>query len=88
MTGKVYIVTGANTGIGYETTTALVKMGATVVMACRSRSKANSAKESIEAVVKCAASKLLVIDLDLCNYKSVRSFVKQFNETGRDFSEK
>lgn len=41
--GKIYIITGANTGLGYETTKALVKRGATVVMGCRSVEKGNAA---------------------------------------------
>lgn len=44
---KVYIVTGANTGIGYETAKALVKMNATVIMACRSAERANQAKNDL-----------------------------------------
>lgn len=44
---KVYIVTGANTGIGYETTKALLKMNATVIMACRSAERANQAKNDL-----------------------------------------
>ena len=36
LTGKVYIVTGANTGLGFETTKALITRDATVIMACRS----------------------------------------------------
>lgn len=44
--GKIFIVTGANTGLGFETTKALVSRGATVIMACRNEDKAN------EAVVK------------------------------------
>lgn len=34
--GKVAIVTGANSGIGLETTKALLQQGGTVIMACRS----------------------------------------------------
>ncbi len=44
---KVYIVTGANTGIGFETAKALVKMNATVIMACRSAERANQAKNDL-----------------------------------------
>lgn len=35
LTGKVYIVTGANSGIGYDTALQLAHMNATVVLACR-----------------------------------------------------
>ena len=34
-TGRIAIVTGANSGIGYETAMALTGKGATVIMACR-----------------------------------------------------
>ena len=37
LTGKVVVVTGANTGIGYETAKALGVMGAHTILACRSQ---------------------------------------------------
>ena len=46
-TGRTFIVTGANTGLGYETTMMLAKKGAKVIMACRNMSKANAAKANI-----------------------------------------
>ena len=51
--GKVAVVTGANTGIGFRTATNLAKCGATVVFACRSESRARAAmtvvSEELEA---------------------------------------
>ncbi len=41
--GKVMIVTGANSGLGFETTKELSRKGAKVVMACRNPKKANNA---------------------------------------------
>ncbi|RYG96856.1 SDR family NAD(P)-dependent oxidoreductase [archaeon] len=58
LTGKVYIVTGANTGIGYETAKHLVRMNGTVVMACRSADRAQEAKDKIIHETKCAPSKV------------------------------
>lgn len=78
--GKVYIVTGSNQGCGYETTIALVSMGATVVMACRSEEKANKAKQEILEKTKVSESKLIVLKLNLSSFDSVRSFVKSFKE--------
>ena len=48
-TGRTAIVTGANTGIGYETALALVRKGATVVLACRDVAKADAAVARIMA---------------------------------------
>ena len=49
-TGKTIIVTGANTGIGYETALALYEAGAHVVLACRSMDKAKEAQKKLEAI--------------------------------------
>lgn len=46
-TGKIAIITGANSGIGFETAKALAKMGMTVVMACRNLEKAEEAKKKL-----------------------------------------
>lgn len=40
LSGKVAVVTGGNTGIGYETAKALAVMGAHTIIACRSEEKA------------------------------------------------
>ena len=45
--GKIAIVTGANIGLGFETTIGLVKKGAKVIMACRNLQKAEQAKKEI-----------------------------------------
>ncbi|MFD0363546.1 oxidoreductase [Nocardia sp. GCM10030253] len=45
--GRIAVVTGANTGIGFETARALAEHGATVVLACRSREKAEAAANRI-----------------------------------------
>ena len=40
LSGKVAIVTGANTGIGYETAKALARLGAHIIIACRTKERA------------------------------------------------
>ena len=47
--GKHFIVTGANTGLGYATTRELAKMGAKVTLACRSADKGQQAIDKIKA---------------------------------------
>lgn len=80
--GKVYIVTGSNTGIGFVAAKNFAEMGATVILACRNLEKAKAAREELLATVKCAPSKLIVIKLDLCGFDSVRKFVKEFRALG------
>jgi NAD(P)-dependent dehydrogenase (short-subunit alcohol dehydrogenase family) len=44
MSGKTVIITGANGGIGRETTLALAKCGARIIMACRNLTTAEQVK--------------------------------------------
>lgn len=46
--GKHFVVTGANTGLGYVTTRELAKMGAKVTLACRSAEKGQQAVDKIK----------------------------------------
>ena len=82
--GRTIIVTGANTGLGYETTITLAKKGAKVIMACRNVSKANKAKKSIEKQVPKAD--LEVMEIDLSNLNSVRKFAQEFQEKHDELS--
>lgn len=75
-TGRVAIVTGANSGIGYETAKALAGKGATVVLACRNLEKADIAAGEIRLGNKDA--NLDIIHLDLADLGSVRQFAETF----------
>ena len=75
-TNRIVIVTGANSGIGYETAKALAEKGATVIMACRNLDKANSAQQTIQEQVSHA--QLDIIQLDLADQASVHQFVVEF----------
>jgi NAD(P)-dependent dehydrogenase (short-subunit alcohol dehydrogenase family) len=57
LSGRVYVVTGANSGIGMMTTAALVSRGAEVHMLCRSRERAEQAREDIAAMCASARGK-------------------------------
>lgn len=76
--GRIAIVTGANNGIGFETTLAMAKYGFKVIMACRNMSKAEKAKTEILQQVPNAD--LDILSLDLSDLESVRSFAKEFKE--------
>src|SRR5437868_2955888 len=77
--GRVVIITGANSGVGYESAIALARKGARIVMGCRSLDKAERAKQDILKLVPNA--KLEVMQLDLGSLKSVHSFADTFNAT-------
>lgn len=76
ISGKIYIVTGANSGIGFETTQQLVKQGAHVVMACR---RVDAGEEMAKAFAELKGS-YEVFKCDLADLQSVRSFVNNFNQ--------
>ena len=76
MTGKVVIITGANSGLGLESTKALAAKGATVVMACRNVGKAEAAKAEVLAADP--AARLDVMALDNASLASVRAFADAF----------
>lgn len=74
LSDKIYIVTGANSGIGLETTRQLVKQGGHVVMACRRV----SAGEDVAQTFDGTRGSWEVRNLDLEEMQSVRDFVKDF----------
>jgi NAD(P)-dependent dehydrogenase (short-subunit alcohol dehydrogenase family) len=74
--GKVAIVTGANTGLGYETTRALAAKNMTVVMACRNAEKAEAARQQL--LTQQPDAQLDVLVLDLSSLASVRQFADSF----------
>ncbi|MEM7334500.1 MAG: oxidoreductase [Chloroflexota bacterium] len=78
LTGKVAIVTGANSGLGFETSKELARKGATVIMACRNQAKAQSAFDEIKAEIPNANIELMT--LDLASLDSIEQFVKAFKE--------
>ena len=77
MKDKIVLITGANSGIGKETTRALAKKGATIVMACRNLERAESVCEMIKA--ESGNTNIEVMKLDLASLKSIRNFTQEFS---------
>jgi len=72
MKNKICIVTGANSGIGKETTLGLAKMNAHVIMLCRSEERGENAKKDIIEQVPDANLELMLYDL--ASFERVREF--------------
>ena len=75
--GKTIVVTGGNSGIGYEAALALAGKGAQVVLACRDPRRAETAVQSLRQTHPNAAVE--VGQLDLASLDSVRRFAADFN---------
>ncbi|WP_254830961.1 oxidoreductase [Haloglomus salinum] len=81
-TGRTVVVTGANTGLGKEAARTFAARGADVVLACRSEAKARDAKADIEA--EDPDGSLTVLELDLADLDSVRTFADAFTDAFDD----
>jgi len=77
--GKTMLVTGANSGIGFETSLALAQKGAHVIMACRDQRKADEAKARLTRIVP--AARITLVTLDLADLDSVRNCAEAVIQT-------
>ena len=80
-TGRTAVITGANTGLGYETAAALAAKGARVVLAVRNLDKGKDAARRIEAASPGAQVDLQ--SLDLTSLTSVRAAAEQLKSDHR-----
>lgn len=78
MTAQTVVITGANSGIGYQTTMHFARGGAHVIMACRSLDKAEKARQEILQEVP--NGNLTIIRLDVSDLESVREFAAAFEQ--------
>jgi NAD(P)-dependent dehydrogenase (short-subunit alcohol dehydrogenase family) len=71
------LVTGANTGIGFEVARGLANGGCRVVLACRDRAKGEAARNTIATGTRGPDIELLVVDLS--SQSSIRSAAQEFS---------
>jgi NAD(P)-dependent dehydrogenase (short-subunit alcohol dehydrogenase family) len=74
---KVILVTGGNSGLGYESVKAFAGKGAKVVLASRNLEKGAAAKKRI--LESYPEAKVDILELDLMDLASIRSFVQEFS---------
>ena len=76
LSGKTIIVTGGNSGLGYQAALQFARKGARVLLACRSQSRARAASEAIAAAHPQTPPE--VMELDVASLSSIRDFAKAF----------
>ncbi|KAL8886193.1 MAG: hypothetical protein Q9215_006059 [Flavoplaca cf. flavocitrina] len=78
---RTILVTGANSGLGFEAAQKFISLGAeTVFLACRSISKGEAARSEICARTGCEQDRMRVMELDMSSWGSIREFVRSLRE--------
>src|SRR5262249_61257851 len=80
LSGRTFLITGANTGIGRATAADLAGRGGRVYLACRSAQKGRDAAAAIAAATGNEA--VTFLPLDLADLASVRTCAEQFLARG------
>ncbi len=78
LTGKIIIVTGANSGIGFEAAKEFARKGAKTILASRNLDKAEKASAKIQKEIPDATVEIM--QLDLANLNSVNNFATEFKK--------
>eukprot|EP00980_Cylindrotheca_fusiformis_P016968 scaffold5159_cov112-Cylindrotheca_fusiformis.AAC.22 len=81
LTDKVIVITGGNTGLGYEAATDFARRNATVLIACRTMEKGKEAAKNISEAT--GNSKVDCMELDLASMTSVREFIKSLKSNSK-----
>src|SRR5579863_10138857 len=80
-TGRLSVVTGANSGIGWHTALELARAGSEVILAVRSPEKGRTAAEAIRKEVPRARVRYEI--LNLASLRSVREFAARMADESR-----
>ncbi|OWZ21701.1 Glycoside hydrolase [Phytophthora megakarya] len=81
--GKLAVITGGNSGIGYETALQLARSGAHVVLACRNAERGRDAETKIRETLASSSNAGTVefMQVDVSDLSSVKQFAEEFKRT-------
>jgi len=82
LAGLSFIVTGANSGLGFATALALARLRADVHLVCRSRARGEEALRSIRAAPQCAEARLSLHVCDFSSAQQVKDFASAWEQRG------
>jgi len=77
---KIVLITGGSNGIGLQAAIEFAKLGATVIIGCRDKSRGEAALIKIrkESGLTSDSQRVVLLPLELSQFASIRSFVKEF----------
>jgi len=78
LTGKVIVITGATSGLGFEDAKVFAQKGATIILACRNMDKAK--KTLAKILKKQPNAQVEIMKLDLTSLDSIHKFATEFKE--------
>ena len=76
LTGRTAVITGGNSGVGFETAVELARHGATTIIACRSASRGEGALRRIKESAPSSQTRLMLLDLG--DLASIDAFAESF----------
>jgi len=79
LSGKVFLITGANSGLGKEACRALAKLKGEVHMLCRNKEKGEEARQ--ELIADTNSENIFLHQIDVSSMESVRAFANSFLST-------
>ena len=80
--GKTVLVTGANSGVGFKTAEIAVSLGADVILACRSKERAQEARRKL--LCDYPEASISVMQLDLASLTSIEAFTEELESSKVD----
>lgn len=78
LTDRIIVITGGNSGLGFETAKAFAQKGANLVLACRSQSKGEAAR--IKILKENPEAKVIIMPINLMDLSSIKSFAEKFKQ--------